>query len=51
MPGFLENSRQIGVEFRDATYLLSPKNTRKLRSGMAYNLVLGFQDLEDGGNK
>ncbi|KAI0086290.1 FACT complex subunit SPT16 [Irpex rosettiformis] len=40
-----------GLEFRDSAYLLSPKNSRKLKSGMVFNLALGFQDLEEGGKK
>lgn len=35
----------MGVELRDSTYLLSPKNTRKLKSNMIFNLGLGFSDL------
>ena len=41
----------MGMEFRDSAYLLSPKNARKLKSGMVFNLALGFQDLEEGGKK
>ncbi|CCM03865.1 uncharacterized protein FIBRA_06015 [Fibroporia radiculosa] len=41
----------MGMEFRDSTYLLSSKNGRTLRSGMVFNLVLGFQDLEENGKK
>lgn len=39
----------MGLEFRDSFYLLSAKNTRKLKSGMIFNLALGFSDLEEGG--
>ncbi|KAJ8699613.1 FACT complex subunit spt16 [Pleurotus ostreatus] len=35
----------MGVELRDSTYLLSPKNTRKLKTNMIFNLGLGFSDL------
>ena len=42
---------QMGMEFRDTAYLLSPKNGRKLKAGMVFNLALGFQDLEEGGKK
>lgn len=42
---------QMGLEFRDSAYLLSAKNGRKLKSGMVFNLALGFQDLEEGGKK
>ncbi len=41
----------MGMEFRDASYLLSPKNNRKLRANMVFNLVLGFTGLEEGGKK
>jgi nucleosome binding factor SPN SPT16 subunit len=42
----------MGMEFRDAAYLLSPKNNRILRTGMVFCLSLGLQDLEDkDGNK
>ncbi|KAI0797833.1 FACT complex subunit SPT16 [Abortiporus biennis] len=41
----------IGMEFRDSTYLLSAKNTRKLKKGMVFNLALGFQDLQEDGKK
>ncbi|KAF8919602.1 FACT complex subunit SPT16 [Mucidula mucida] len=36
-----------GVEFRDSSYLLSSKNTRKLRKNMVIILGLGFTDLVD----
>ena len=42
---------QMGLEFRDSAYLLSAKNSRKLKTGMVFNLALGFQDLEEGGKK
>ena len=42
---------QMGMEFRDSTYLLSAKNSRALKAGMVFNLALGFQDLEDSGKK
>ena len=35
------------MEFRDSTYLLSPKNSRQLKVNMVCCLSLGFQDLED----
>ncbi|GBE82391.1 FACT complex subunit SPT16 [Sparassis crispa] len=41
----------MGMEFRDSSYLLSPKNGRTLRPGMVFNLVLGFQDLQEGAKK
>lgn len=41
----------MGLEFRDSAYLLSAKNSKKLKTGMVFNLALGFQDLEEGGKK
>jgi len=38
---------KTGIEFRDATYLLSPKNLRLLRKNMILNLSLGFTSLTD----
>ncbi len=38
---------QTGVEFRDAAYLLSAKNTRALHANMVIILGLGFNDLTD----
>ncbi|RXW24869.1 hypothetical protein EST38_g943 [Candolleomyces aberdarensis] len=37
----------MGMEFRDATYVLSPKNSRALKANMTLNLGLGFSDLTD----
>ncbi|PPQ86867.1 hypothetical protein CVT25_012586 [Psilocybe cyanescens] len=36
-----------GIEFRDAGYILSPKNNRYLRKNMILNLSLGFSGLTD----
>jgi nucleosome binding factor SPN SPT16 subunit len=41
----------MGMEFRDSTYLLSPKNNRQLKVNMIFCLSLGFQDLEDQDHK
>ncbi|KAN0124045.1 FACT complex subunit SPT16 [Russula decolorans] len=41
----------MGMEFRDSTYLLSPKNSRQLKANMVFCLSLGFQDLEDQEHK
>ncbi|KAI0057097.1 FACT complex subunit SPT16 [Artomyces pyxidatus] len=41
----------MGLEFRDSSYLLSPKNGRQLKANMIFNLSIGFQDLEDEDNK
>lgn len=37
----------MGIEFRDAGYILSAKNTRLLRQNMIFNLCLGFTGLSD----
>ena len=37
----------MGIEFRDAGYILSAKNTRLLRQNMICNLSLGFTSLSD----
>ena len=37
----------MGLEFRDANYLLSAKNARQLKSNMIFTLSLGFTDLTD----
>jgi len=42
---------QTGMEFRDSTYLLSPKNGRPLKKDMVLILGLGFTDLDDNGQK
>ncbi|PWN53991.1 putative SPT16-general chromatin factor [Violaceomyces palustris] len=36
-----------GIEFRDSAYVLSPKNNRKLKKDMIFNLSVGFSDLPD----
>jgi nucleosome binding factor SPN SPT16 subunit len=41
----------MGMEFRDSTYLLSPKNSRQLKANMVFCFSLGFQDLEDQEHK
>ena len=41
----------MGIEFRDAGYILSAKNTRLLRQNMIFNLSLGFTGLSDGGGQ
>ncbi|KAH9854064.1 FACT complex subunit SPT16 [Lenzites betulinus] len=51
-PHFTKNiGHGMGMEFRDASYLLSPKNSRKLRANMVLNLALGFTGLEEDGKK
>lgn len=41
---------QMGLEFRDSSYVLSGKNSRMLKAGMIFNLMLAFADIvgEDG---
>ncbi|KAI0080592.1 FACT complex subunit SPT16 [Panus rudis PR-1116 ss-1] len=41
----------MGMEFRDSTFLLSGKNSRKLKKDMVFNLALGFSGLEEDGKK
>lgn len=49
-PGFLTSRYQMGLEFRDSSYVLGPKNSRLLKAGMVFNLILAFTDVvgEDG---
>ncbi|KAI0048191.1 FACT complex subunit SPT16 [Auriscalpium vulgare] len=41
----------IGMEFRDSSFLLSPKNARQLKANMVFNVSIGFADLEDQDKK
>ena len=41
----------MGIEFRDAGYIISGKNTRLLRQDMIFNLSLGFTGLSDTGGQ
>jgi nucleosome binding factor SPN SPT16 subunit len=41
----------MGLEFREASYLLSPKTERILKADMVFNLSLGLQSLEDAKGK
>ncbi|KAM5539042.1 hypothetical protein V8D89_007265 [Ganoderma adspersum] len=51
-PHFVKNmGHGMGMEFRDASYVLSAKSSRRLRSGMVFNVVLGFTGVEEGGKK
>ncbi|KAF9426598.1 FACT complex subunit spt16 [Podila epigama] len=36
-----------GLEFRESSYLLSPKNTKELQQNMIFSLSVGFQDIEN----
>ena len=38
----------MGLEYREAVYLLNSKNERTLKTGMIFNLALGFQELDEG---
>src|SRR5258705_4800620 len=42
---------QTGIEFRDAAYLLSSRNSRLLRKNMILNLSHGFTNLTDQSGK
>lgn len=35
-----------GLDFRDSSYVLNGTNNRKIRVGMVFNLIIGFEDLE-----
>lgn len=35
----------MGLEFKDSTYSLGPKNSRSLKAGMVLNLSVGFQNI------
>ncbi|KAI9316735.1 FACT complex subunit-domain-containing protein [Dichotomocladium elegans] len=37
----------MGIEFREASYVLNAKNVRELKNGMVLNLSIGFADLEN----
>lgn len=41
----------MGLEFRDASYVLSAKNSRPLKTGMVFNLMLAFNDIGEDGEK
>ena len=41
----------MGMEFRDTAYVLSPKNSLPLRTGMVFCLSLGLQGLEEKDGK
>eukprot|EP00026_Physarum_polycephalum_P000558 Phypoly_transcript_00559.p1 GENE.Phypoly_transcript_00559~~Phypoly_transcript_00559.p1 ORF type:complete len:1075 (-),score=176.29 Phypoly_transcript_00559:1265-4462(-) len=36
----------IGIEFQETYLMLSSKNTRTIKPGMAFNIMVGFQNLE-----
>lgn len=37
----------MGIEFREANYLLNSKNPKELKNGMILNVQVGFSDLEN----
>ncbi|KAI9473599.1 MAG: FACT complex subunit-domain-containing protein [Benjaminiella poitrasii] len=37
----------MGIEFREANYVLNGKNARELKNGMILNVQVGFSDLEN----
>ncbi len=37
----------MGLEFREAEFVINAKNTKSLASGQVFNLAVGFQDLKD----
>ena len=38
---------QIGIEFRESTYVIGPKCNRPIKKDMVFSLSLGFQDIPD----
>jgi nucleosome binding factor SPN SPT16 subunit len=43
---FIDKLSQIGIEFQETYLMLSSKNTRSIKPGMAFNILVGFQNLE-----
>ncbi|KAG9016211.1 FACT complex subunit spt16 [Tulasnella sp. JGI-2019a] len=41
----------MGLEFRDSSYVLSGKNSRALKAGMVFNLVLSLTDVPSDNGK
>jgi nucleosome binding factor SPN SPT16 subunit len=41
----------MGIEFRESTFALNPKNTRPIKSGMIFNLYIGLQGLKEAGKE
>ncbi|KAJ1332209.1 hypothetical protein BSLG_008871 [Batrachochytrium salamandrivorans] len=41
----------IGIEFRESQFLLTSKISRPLRTGMTFNLAIGFQNLVNSKSK
>lgn len=37
----------MGLEFRDAAYMLGPKCTRTIKSNMIFSVTLGFNNIPD----
>ena len=37
----------MGIEFRESLFVINEKNTRELTAGMVFNVVLGFQGLDN----
>ena len=36
-----------GIEFRESSLVIGPKNTATVRKGMVFNINLGFADLDN----
>ncbi|KAA8495563.1 FACT complex subunit SPT16 [Porphyridium purpureum] len=54
-PALVENLTKnvgflMGIEFREASFLLNAKNRRKVEAGMVFNLCVGLQNLTDAKN-
>ena len=37
----------MGLEFRESDYVINAKNTRELKQGMVFNLVVGLQEVDN----
>lgn len=37
----------MGIEFRESSYSINSKNTKEFKPGMVFNLIVGFQNLEN----
>ncbi len=37
----------MGIEFRESAFSINSKNTKEFKPGMVFNLLIGFQNLEN----
>ncbi|KAJ3168301.1 FACT complex subunit spt16 [Geranomyces variabilis] len=46
LPHFVKNCGwSMGIQFRESTFILSPKHSAKLKAGMVLSITVGFQNL------